>query len=461
LILYEVAQKYQKVVGLDSIFKLLQNRRFIIDIKVMLLGEYRMKQFNKTLLTLCIGLATHQASSAGFQLNTQSATGLGRAFAGDAIIADNASVMSRNPASMALFDHAVLSLGATYADTDVKLSDIMYGDVGLDNEHALNTQSVDASAPAIPNFFAVVPLDSNWSLGMGLYTNFGAALHYSKDFEASEFGGDTEIKTINAQLSTAYRINKNWSVGAGIDVIRGSGNIKREATNPQDGKKFTALEIDSQGTGIGFHTGIAYEMNADHRFGFSYRYSPEIKAKGDVTSMAIVQRRPAPELYKNDTLHLNLPDLYEFSGYHRLTPRFAVHYSFEYMSWHKFKSLKTDHFNEIKTFHWKDAWHASIGQTYTLDQNWTLRAGYMYETQAVDKEKSIALPDSTHHWFSGGVGYQFDKHHTLDFGITYLAGDSVEVYEKSPKISGLPQPNISGKTSVHAMLYGLQYSYDF
>ncbi|MDG4813871.1 outer membrane protein transport protein, partial [Hydrogenovibrio sp. 3SP14C1] len=71
----------------------------------------KTRLFKKSLLAVTISLATQQAMAAGFQLNAQSATGLGRAFAGDAVIADNAAVMSRNPAAMALFDKMELSLG--------------------------------------------------------------------------------------------------------------------------------------------------------------------------------------------------------------------------------------------------------------------------------------------------------------------------------------------------------------
>ncbi|MFV0511773.1 MAG: outer membrane protein transport protein, partial [Shewanella algae] len=63
-----------------------------------------MKYFNKTLIAVSVALVSGQTLAAGFQLNSQSATGIGRAFAGDAVIADNASVLSRNPAAMALFD---------------------------------------------------------------------------------------------------------------------------------------------------------------------------------------------------------------------------------------------------------------------------------------------------------------------------------------------------------------------
>ena len=89
-----------------------------------------MKNFNKTLLAIAVTLASTQAMAAGFQLNSQSATGIGRAFAGDAVIADNASVLSRNPAAMALFDEKQLSMGLTYADVQVQVSDVTHGSSG-------------------------------------------------------------------------------------------------------------------------------------------------------------------------------------------------------------------------------------------------------------------------------------------------------------------------------------------
>lgn len=62
----------------------------------------KKRLFTKTLVAAAVTIASQQAMAAGFQLNAQSATGLGRAFAGDGVIADNASTMAKNPASMAL-----------------------------------------------------------------------------------------------------------------------------------------------------------------------------------------------------------------------------------------------------------------------------------------------------------------------------------------------------------------------
>ena len=73
----------------------------------------------KTLLATTIALASQHAAAAGFQLVEHSATGLGRAYAGEGAIADNAAVGARNPAAMAMFDSAAFSTGIAYINPDV------------------------------------------------------------------------------------------------------------------------------------------------------------------------------------------------------------------------------------------------------------------------------------------------------------------------------------------------------
>ena len=62
-----------------------------------------MRKFNKTLLAMTTLLAASGANAAAFQLAEVSTSGLGRAYAGEAAIADNAAVVATNPALMSLF----------------------------------------------------------------------------------------------------------------------------------------------------------------------------------------------------------------------------------------------------------------------------------------------------------------------------------------------------------------------
>lgn len=76
--------------------------------------------FKKSLIAAAVTLASTQTFAAAFQLNEHSASGLGRAYAGEAAIADNAAVLSRNPAAMTTFDKMALSVSGTYIKPDVE-----------------------------------------------------------------------------------------------------------------------------------------------------------------------------------------------------------------------------------------------------------------------------------------------------------------------------------------------------
>ncbi len=69
-----------------------------------------MNKKHCSLLTISILFACN-AHSAGFQVAEHSASGLGRAFSGGegGAVADNASVLARNPAAMTLFKEAQFS----------------------------------------------------------------------------------------------------------------------------------------------------------------------------------------------------------------------------------------------------------------------------------------------------------------------------------------------------------------
>ncbi|TFF01801.1 hypothetical protein E3U35_04855 [Histophilus somni] len=67
--------------------------------------------FTPTLIASALALSTTYANAAAFQLAEVSSSGLGRAYAGEAAIADNAAVVATNPALMSLFKTKQFSMG--------------------------------------------------------------------------------------------------------------------------------------------------------------------------------------------------------------------------------------------------------------------------------------------------------------------------------------------------------------
>lgn len=404
--------------------------------------------------------------AAGFQLNAQSNAGLGRAFAGDAVIADNASSMSRNPATMALFKETSLSVGAIRLQSMVEVKEAVYtrelfsqGEKVSSTAFAANYDDAGSSVFA-PNIHLVVPVSETLAFGINGYSNFGTQTEYDESYVAAEYAGKSEVKSYNLGLSASYRVNEQVSIGAGIDIIAATGKLERKI-QPSHAK---LLSIETDGWGLGFNLGAVYEFDENNRFGLSYRYSPEIETEGDIDYIGYTKESGPID----DKLFFPLPDMVEFSGYHQLeSSKLALHYSIQWVGWKAFDKLTADKSGQICRYDWRDGWHFSVGGTYSLDDNWTLRTGYMFDTSAQHERTSISVPDSHRQFFSAGFTYRLTSKSNVDFGFTYLLGEDVKVTESKPVIpvdittASYLSTRISATTHANALLMGLNYNRTF
>lgn len=435
----------------------------------------KLSVFTTSTLTAAMLLVSVQSQAAGFQIDAQSATGAGRAFAGDGIIGDNASVMAINPAAMALFDKTSFTMGATAIKPKISVSDGQYSSELNNNPGSVSYDDAGNLAVA-PNMFLVVPLNNKWAVGAGLYSNFGTASEFDSSFPG-EYGGTSSIISADLALAVSYRLNQQWSFGAGLDVIYGHGEFKRNFdldTDPLSKKQLikhpkiaalcsldstscnginrnvNAADVDASGVGLGWNVGTTYELDENNRWGFSYHSSPEITAKGKMDGL--LHATGADELY------VPLPDFAQFSGYNRFKgTRFALSYTVGWTDWSKFDKLTTNGSpNTLEKFEWQDTWSVAVGATYYLNQKWTLRTGYKFDQGAQDQVTTIAVPDSNRHWLSAGFSYAPTKDSSIDFGFTYLLGVDVDAEQSYDNIS-----NIEATTHTDAIITGIQYSKSF
>ncbi|PNI03728.1 outer membrane protein transport protein [Vibrio diazotrophicus] len=422
-------------------------------------------------------LISASAGAAGFQINEHSATGLGRAFAGDAVIGDNASVLSRNAAAMTLFKRDAMSMGLTYVRPDSTIKDAQYhsAQVNIDAKHILSPKPIEITGveisptvtdvddvdgigkqAVVPNIYYIHRLSDSWYLGLAGYSNFGTDVQFEPDYAAAVFGGTTKVTSMNAGISLAYKMNDHLSFGGGLDVIYGIGTLYRDIGEVDVSVNeilvplgnHNALDVEASGVGVGANIGMMYEVNDNNRFGLSYKYSPEIQAQGDIHYVG----------QTFDNLYLALPDIAEFSGYHRVLPEIALHYSVQWISWSKFDSLKADDV-ALKEFQWQDSYHYSLGATWYATDNWALRTGYMFDKTPVDQLASISIPDSNRQWLSAGATYHWSANTSIDFGMTYLIGEDVAITEYLEEHVAVPR--IEATTRSDALLFAMQFSHSF
>ncbi len=424
--------------------------------------------FTRSTLAVAVAIISSNVSAAGFQLNEYSAAALGRSFSGEGVVADNASVGSRNPAAMTLFDRPSFSGGVIYIDPSVDIT-------GTSPVTGRSTNANDIAPSAwIPNIHFIMPLNDQWAIGASGTSNYGLATEFDDNYSAGPIGGKTDLKTGNLNLSAAYRLNQNFSFGLGFDAVYADAKITRtsgELAPLNTGGRIPATaesaRLEGKEWGYGWNAGILYEVDKENRYSFTYRSKVKIDFDGDYSNqlprgMVIGTTTGTGGQIIPGSLTLNLPEVWEVSGYNKVAPQWAIHYSMAYTSWSQFQELRATGTNGNVLFEkhegFRDAYRIALGTTYYHDDNWTFRTGIAFDDSPVPaNNRTISIPDQDRFWISAGTTYAFNKEASVDVGVSYMHGQKVNISEQiSPRV-----PNYQFSSEGTAMLYGVNFNYTF
>lgn len=413
-------------------------------------------KLTKTLIAASLAVMSADTFAAAFQLAEHSASGLGRAYAGEAAVADDASVVARNPALMSLFKDKQVSIAGTAVIPDVSLKGESAA-YGLD-QSVLDDDSIAPSA-FVPAGYFTMPVNDKVSLGFGAFSNFGLATEFDDDYTAGQIAGETEIVTINMNASVAYKVTEQFSFGVGLNVIHAEATVIRKVgINPDIPASTDAVNLEGDDTGYGLNVGLMYQLDDNSRFGFNYRSETDITFDGTFSSSA----NSIPEL--PGSVDITLPAMAEFSGSHQLDEKLGLHYSILWTGWSSFESLEAKVSSPAgeftgfdKTEDFSDAMRYLLGTDYQYSENLLLRAGVAFDESPVSQEHlSISIPDTDRFWFSFGGNYTINQNSDVDLGVSVLRGKTQNFTETDD--SGAEW---SFESKGHAVLLGAQYNYTF
>ncbi|WP_439258106.1 outer membrane protein transport protein [Lonepinella sp. BR2271] len=466
--------------------------------------------FTKTLLSSALLAATGAANAAAFQLAEISTSGLGRAYAGEAAIADNAGVVATNPALMSLFKRTELSLGAIYVDPNIDIEGTTLYGTGADTN--ANAKDI-AKGALVPNIYFVAPINDKFAIGGGLNVNYGLATEYDDNYSAGFIAGKTDLTALNFNLSGSYKVLDSLTLGLGVNAVYADAIIERRlgsltaapylvaaqtnaayATAAAQGGDYAAAagyksaaqqaiasaqtaaanpssatlrKIEGDKWGFGWNAGLMWQVTENSRFGLAYHSKIDIDFTGEYSdggeALRITPDYTLSQGNQSGSLTLPLPAYWELSGFHQVTDKFAFHYSWKYTEWSKFKELRAvgSSGNELfqKTEKYRDSSRLALGATYNATDALTVRAGIAYDETAANEHHSISIPDTNRVWYSLGATYRFTPDLSVDVGFAHLRGSNNSFKEELITSAGKIVTDVKVKAT--ANLYGLNVNYRF
>ena len=384
-------------------------------------------------LTLSIAttllLAATSAFAGGLYL-TELGTPVSLGTAGSANVVNNvtADAAYTNPAGMTGIEEDVLLSGLQVLIPQVRFDSDIAEAGGSDGGNS-------ADPVAIPSLFVVKKLPNDFTAGIAITAPLGGGVDYGSNFVGRYQANRSMLSGLGLSSSVAYKINEQWSVGAGVTaiytVMDSDVSIKQEnkvGESLPDGE-LSINQIDGWSP-QGFFS-VNWQPTQKVLFGLLYRTKSSVELDGDL-SVKGIQNRIVNEITGNlDDIKVDLDyaQLISVGVQYQATDNLTLVADFDWEDWSELGKerieiggLPTGPVIQHADFKWKDTYHVGAGAIYQLDDGGKFVSGGLgYDSSPVnDKNRTFILPIDEQF----KLGMAFGKESPTREGLSYSIGCS-------------------------------------
>ena len=411
------------------------------------------------LLLSCFGQNAFASDNGQVKIEIQDAAaiGMGGAFVGEA---DRPSAVYYNPAGITQLNSIEASAGLTWVQPQMKFEPT-----------AGNTSEMKEDNYLFPNVFVTTPLIKNkLYLGIGESSDFAGG----NDWEANGFSSGQTIKdSIEDQdyrLVLAYKINDQWSVGAG--PVNDESSFEHDVALPAAIGGGNAL-FKATDDAWGFDLATMFKLNAQNQFGLDYKSPIHHNYDGTLYLSNLAFPMTLPSYFGGSsfstkaTQKLTLPQSVTLGYDFKPTNKWTFNFDLEWTDWAQYKQQITDYPNIGTTpatilssapqaRDWSAVWSESIGAQYAVTDKFRVRTGFEHHESPIPQSNfDTDYPDLTSNAVSFGVGYDITSRLTID--VAYVAG-----FEDSRKVTTtIDAPNLNGTYSGFVNIATMNLTYKF
>ena len=407
------------------------------------------------LSTLAIAM---QVGAAGFALNETSASSAGTAYAGRGSNAEDASIMASNPAGIALLERTEVTAGGGIVLPKGEFT-------GTSTPGGATSTDDFLSTAIVPFGYFSIPVNDEWSFGLGMYAPFGAESDYPEGWGGRYLADKTVVQVINLQPTVSYKFNDDLSFGLGVIGSFAKGELARYVSPLAATRK---SNMKGDGWAAGWTVGLTWKPINTTTLGLSYRSHIKHTLKGDAKINDVSNGSLLAE--EKAKLDITLPEMINFSLIHQIDDRWTAMFGTSWTRWSRFKELKivsdqggngpisTPDNPNVLTYvpeNWKNTWAFALGASYKYSNQLTLKAGYAFDQSPVLNEyRTARIPDSNRNWLTVGAKYTFAQDWTVDAAYGYMIAANASINEQGHDSDGSANTlNLTGEYKLQAHVF--------
>ena len=377
------------------------------------------------IFSLLLLIGTSSVFAGGFQINEQNARAMAMGGAFTAIVSDPSAVYYNNAALTRLSGFQV-QVGTT-AITAATSFRGPYGP-GISNGSIAESNMNKKIFFPSHAYFTYQATDQIF-LGLGFNTPFGLGSSWDKNWVGRKVSVDIDLKTFSFNPTVAYKLSKNFSIGAGFQYNLGSVMIEKSADVALLDEATVHLEgTNSKATG---YTIGALATSSDGKklsVGLNYRSEVKYEFKGTATSTIRSGLASALALLPHGdiTAVLKSPAQLVLGVSYMLTDDLTLSADYQYIYWSSYDTLKVTFDdgkqNPIASARlYQDTYIGRFGLEYRMNSDLALRCGILYDKNPVtDALVDASLPDANRVGYSAGFGYKISESLNVDLGYLFL-----------------------------------------
>lgn len=425
------------------------------------------------------------AGASGFYLTEQSVSSVGRATAGQAAVAGDASTVASNPAGMTELGRAQVLAGVNVLLPKTSFrnrgsSAATPGTGGGSLAYPGSTGGNPFGPEALPNAYAALPLplpgsDALW-LGIGIASPFGLSLDYGSDWFGRYDSIESSLSTVDVALALAYRVFDGVSIGGGLNVQ--SIDIRLTSAVPDtlafggptpatDGR--SVLEGDD--LSLGFNAGVLFKPARGTRIGIHYRSAITHTLKGRVSTSGLGGGLAGANGSADATADIRLPDIVSAGIAQAVGSRLTLLGEVQWFNWSRFGEVRVRLQGEdgdgelVLPQDYADAWAFALGGEYRASERLDLRAGFRYETTPTsDRFRSTGVPEGNNYSVGIGLSYEVIDGMAVDLAAFHTRAEPGNVSLSRTFFAGTPAEGtvaVKGRARTQATAAGLAIRYRF
>lgn len=399
------------------------------------------------LLSVLLADVSYGAGFALYEFSARSTAMGGAAMANEAEPAS----LAVNPALITELEGTQAQLGLTAVTADATTS------------VAGQTRSLKNDVWYLPNFFITQKWSDQVSFGLGGFSRYGLGGEYQDPVTSwigSNLAYKVKLETFSFTPTIAVKASDEFSVAMGLEAMLIS--FAQNSYFNLDPSNSGNYEISGSGVSWGGNFSFIYKPEWAEKWALGGMYRTKVKQNLNGRINADGKSFPQINIHGADAEgSISLPDSISAGIAFRPTDAWTLEAGIVGTFWSSYDQILIQYTDSESSpvirnkKKYKDVYRLNFGTEYKLNQNWALRAGYVYDKSPINKhEMDTLVPVDDRHIASIGAGYKTDTW-SIDFAYAHIF--SRDLSGRSEQLQNLPVKYTDGKSDMYALTFGYKF----